>query len=68
MLLYPEFLKTSANVWEGNDYIDYNPDQTHGIVYVEAAVGSQSNGAKNDIIVINIFKPIEPYGFATLIF
>lgn len=40
MLLYPEFLKTSANIWEGNDYIDYNPDQNHGIVFVEAVEGS----------------------------
>lgn len=38
MVLYPELLKTSVNIWAGNDYIDYNPDQNSGSVYIEAPV------------------------------
>lgn len=36
MNLNPELLKTGDNIWAGNDYIDYNPDQNYGIVKVEA--------------------------------
>lgn len=36
MNLNPELLKTGDNIWAGNDYIDYNPDQNYGIVMVEA--------------------------------
>ena len=36
MNLYPELIKTSGNIWAGNDYIDYNPDQNYGTVLIEA--------------------------------